>query len=346
MSNIQASKTSQQPKFSPYPLFLYVLGSSIVLWLCLGNFLGIIFYPEAYLTVHLFPGYFCAQITVLGIIAGLVGRHWLFGISLSLGLQTLILTLACALEIANLTDSNPYFLGKIAIRQFSVLTVVLAAMPALIMRKLQSWRIAMNPMPYKSKSILELLMATTFVAMVIASEIQTHQAVLDYSIYIAAFGVFLVALLLPAVRVSLNGSDLTPRPKLGVCAYALVIGGTGSVVLAFFFNQFAGLIFAFHYSIFAICVWTGIYCLGASGLRFRSRQLDDEAHSLSRENSTESEGRATGSPDVVESPFSDDTSNEPLSARASPEILGRLPLVMIAALITGFTLFKIWVTQQ
>lgn len=350
MNMTQASEATEQPKFSPYPLILYALGSAVVLWLCIGDFLGMIFYPQAYLTVHLFPGFLCAQVTMLGIIGGLVGRHWLTGMALGLGLQILIFALAYGLEIANLPDDNPFVLGNIAIRQYSVLSVVLTSVPALVMRKLKSWRITLNPTQYKSKSIFELLIATTFVAMVTASEIQSHQPVLDYSIYVAAIGACLVALLLPVVRKLLSDSNWKPRPKLGVYVYALAIGGTGSLVTGLFFNPFAGFIAAFHYSIFAVCVWMGICCLGATGLRFRSQQLnyialDDKAHSLSRETFTHGEGRSTGSPDVVHSPFSDDMSNEPLSARASPEILGRWSLVMIAVLIAGFTMFKIWATR-
>lgn len=353
MNNTQASEATEQPKFSPYPLILYACVSSFVSWICFQDFTGIIF---------VLPGYFCAQVTLLGIIAGMVGRHWLHGMALSLGLQTVICTLAFALDTVNKNDDQIYgitsrYHSSSIILQYSVLTVVLPAIPSLLMRKLQSWRLVSNPTPHKSSSIQELMVATTFVAMITASTIQSYIPAIDYSIVFGAIGACTVAFFLPVVRMSLDGtsvsgagssqdgSDFSPRPKAEVVAYCLFLGIAGMLLLIPI-NPLAALWIGSQYAIFTGCLWIGIWCLGASGLRFRHQQMDDEAHRRSRENSTESERCATGSPDLAQSPFSDDTCNNPQSLRTSPEILGRWSLVMIAMLITGFTLFKIWATQR
>ena len=348
MSNTQASETTQQPRFSPYPLILYAVVSSFVSWICFQDFTGIIF---------VLPGYFCAQVTLFGIIAGLVGRYWLHGMALSLGLQTAICGLAFALDTVNKSDDQLYARhhSSLIVLQYSALSVVLPAIPSLLMRKLQSWRLVLNPTPYKSSGIQGLLVATTFVAMITASVIQSYIPAIDYSIVFGALGACTVAFFLPVVRMSLEessvtgssqvGSTFSPRPKAEVVAYSLLLGIAGMVVLTPF-KPLIGLWIGLHYVVFIVCLWTGIWCLGASGLRFRNQSMDDKAQSLSSEHGPERESLATQSLDIAQSPFSDDTCETRQDARDPAEVLGRWSLVMIAALIAGFTLFKMWAMRH
>ncbi len=359
MSNAQASEASHRPNFSPYPLFLYAIVSSIVSWLFLSQFMGFIFFSRFNLVFNPVPGYFCAQVTLLGIIAGLVGRHWLHGMALSLGLQTVICTLAYGLDIAYVNDELYAITGRhgssMIFLPYSVLTVVLPAIPSLLMRKLQSWRLVLNPTPYKSSGIQGLLVATTFVAMITASAIQSYIPAIDYSIVFGALGACTVLFFLPVVRMSLEessvtgssqvGSTFSPRPKAEVVAYSLLLGIAGMVVLTPF-KPLIGLWIGLHYVVFIVCLWTGIWCLGASGLRFRNQSMDDKAQSLSSEHGPERVSLTTQSLDIAQSPFSDDTCETRQDARDPAEILGRWSLVVIAAIIAGFTLFKMWAMRH
>lgn len=359
MSNTQASETLQRPKFNPYPLFLYAIVSSIVSWLFLSHFLDLIFLSRYRLSFNPFLGYFCAQVTLFGIIAGLVGRHWLHGMALSLGLQTVICTLAFALDTVNngndVYDVTGKHVPSRTVFQYSVLTVVLPAIPALLMRNLKSWRLVIDPMPQKSSSIQGLLIATTFVAMITASAISSYQLNFEDSIVFGVIGLGAVAFFLPVVRVSLDGSSLRgsyqsgstfkSRPKAEVVAYSLLLGCAGMAVLTLF-GPYVGLLFGLHYAIFIVCLWIGIWCLGASGLRFRSQSMDHQEQSLSDESESESKTRTTQSFDSVQSPFSDDAFETRQNAREPVEVLGRWSLVMIAVIVAGFTLFRIWAQQR
>lgn len=320
------------------PAFIFTVGSVVIIALCQLHPLVQIF---------VLPGMVVALTCLAGIVAGLVGRHWLVGMAISL----VVSTIAANLYYVSSTIQSP--LGSIhnvvafQLMQLVPIVVLVSSIPALLLRFLRSWRLVVDRSLCGPRTIEDLLHLMTFVALMAAAAINasSNEDFLSSVISLGAVGAFAVTVFLPLVRNSLSDSSMALNPGRSDFVYFLIAGIPGILLVAITEGSYA-LAYGLHYCAFAVCLKAGIYCLDLSGLKFRNQQMDLEAKDYAIpdcSDSSKSSAHALGplsdesSSDAV---FSNDRAESSKSNRDLSVIHGRWALASIALVVIALSILR------
>lgn len=321
------------------PAFFFTVGSVVTIALCQ-------FHPLTHM--YVLPGVLVALTCMAGIVAGLVGRHWLVGMALSLGMSSIAANLYFLSSVFQSPIGSMKNLFSVELMQLIPIVVLVSSLPALLLRYLRSWRLAIDRSPICVRSIEDLLVLMTFVALMIAVAVAASSND-DFSktvISLGSVGAFTVTIFLPLVRNSLSESRMATNLSHSDLGYFLIVG-VPIILLDSISEGVGALIFAIPYCAFAICLKAGIYCLDLSGLKFRNQQMDLEALDYAipdSSNSSKSTAHALG-------PLSNDSSNDTAFSNGSSEsnrsnrdvaiIHGRWALGSIAFVVIALSILKI-----
>lgn len=320
------------------PSFLFTVGIVAIIALCQ-------FHPVPLMLI--LPGVVVALTCLAGIVAGLVGRHWLVGMAFSLAVSSIA---------ANLYFLSGVFLSPIGsyrnvsafqLMQLIPIVVLVSSLPALLMRYLRSWRLVVDSSPRGRWSIEDLFVLMTFVALMIAVAINasSNDDFLSSVVSLGGIGYFTVAVFLPLVRNSLSESRMATNLRHSDFGYFLIVG-VPVILLASLFEGVRALVVGIPYCAFAVCLKAGIYCLDLTGLKFRNQQMDLEAKDYAIPESSDS----SESPAHALGPFSNESSSDAAFSNCSSEssssnrdvsiIHGRWALGSIAVVVIALSILK------
>lgn len=326
------------------PAFFFIVGSVAVLVLCQ-------FHPLPLMLV--LPGVVVALTCLAGIVAGLVGRHWLVGMAFSLAASSIIANLYF-LSIALQSSIGSYKnVSAFQFMQLVPIVVFVSSIPALLMRFLRSWRLVVDSTPLSPRSIEYLFLVTTFVALMIAMAINasSNEDFPRTVILLGGIGAFTVTIFLPLVRNSLSDSRIAKNLSHSDLGYFLIVGIPAVLLVAFPAGSRA-IGFGVLYCSFAVCLKAGIYCLDLTGLKFRNQQMDIEAQDYAIADSSDSSkliAHAQGpliddssseesSSDLI---FSNDRAESNKSNRDLSVVHGRWALASIALVVVALSILRI-----
>lgn len=321
------------------PAFFFTVGSVATIALCQ-------FHPLTHM--YVLPGVVIAMTCMAGIVAGLVGRHWLVGMAFSLGMSSIaanLYFLSCVFQSPIGSIKNVI---SFELMQLIPIVVLVSSLPALLMRYLRSWRLVVDSSPSGVRTIEDLLVLMTFVALMIAVAVGASSND-DFSktvISLGSIGAFTVTIFLPLVRNSLSDSRMATNLSHSDLGYFL-IGGVPLILLASISEGVGALIFGIPYCAFAISLKAGIHCLDLTGLKFRNQQMDSEAMDYAIQESS----HASKSTAHALEPLSNDSSSDTSFSNSSSEsatsirdvsiIHGRWALGSIAVVVIALSILKV-----
>lgn len=330
--------STSRSELSFLPAFFFTVGSAVVLALC----------PLLPFAMwFIFPGIVVALTCLAGTVAGLVGRHWLVGMAFGLAMSSIAVNLFYLFVVFQSPVGSYQNVSAIQLTQLIPIVVLVSSTPALLMRFLRSWRLVVVSSPRGPKSIEDLLVLMTFVALMIAAVINasSEDDFLSSVISLGGIGALTVTVFLPLVRNSLSDSRIAKNFSQTDLGYFL-IAGVPVILLASISEGWGALVFGIPYCAFAVCLKAGIHCLDLSGLKFRNQQMDLEAKDYAipdTSDSSKSTSHALGplseesSSDTV---FSNGRSESTKSNRDVSIIHGRWALASIAVVVIALSILR------